>query len=261
MLKRLIPAVLLSLLVVPTLALAQDEYEEERGQLGQLIHWRIDPSHVMDFEAAMTKMSEAAEAAGITQYRWAATQSGFEYMLYYPVPNMAYFDDPDQFWRAFAGSPGEAMAQEAMGMFMKAAPELVSIEVVEGVPAWTYVPEGTVDGENPNAKVHSFWLKPGDDEAFDALVKEFMAFFKEVGHSYPIYGSRVRFGDASRVNFLEWFDSQENYYGINDLEKKIEAKGMGEQWQELLGRLGDFISRSDESDIMWRADLSYWPST
>ena len=258
---RLILGTMLAMLMVPVVALAQDDYEEESGQLAQLINWRVDPAKAMDFEGALKKYVESAKQAGLTSdYRWAISQDGWEYTLYFPVANFAYFDDPDRFMSAFKDTPGEAMVQEAMAAFTKAGVTTLSVELIQGVPAWSYAPEGSDGDENMTARVHSFWLKPGVNEQFEALSKDFMAFFKEIGHSYPIYGHRVRFGDASRVSFVEWFDNYENYYGANNLDKRIEAMGKNDAWMELLGRLGELVTRSEDTDIVFRPDLSFWPT-
>ena len=211
----------------------------------------------------MKKIVEAAKQAGLAgDRRWAiSTGSWGEYILYYPVANHAYFDDPEQFMRSFQGTPGEALLQEGMAQFMATGIKTASRELIRGVPAWSYAPEGSEGDGNPMGKVHTFWLKPGANEKIDAVAKDFMAFFKEVGYSYSVYGSRTEFGDVSRVQFVEWFDSHENYYGVNSLQKLIEAKGKSEAWETLLGRLGELVTRSENSDIEWRADLSYWPET
>jgi hypothetical protein len=105
------------------------------------------------------------------------------------------------------------------------------------------------------------WLKPGANEKFEALNKEWSAFFKDLGYPYPYDGHQVHFGDSGRIVFVTFIDDIGAYYGMNNLEKMIEAKNMGERWEKLGAQMSEVIRRWEHSNSAFRSDLSYWPET
>ena len=79
---------------------AQAQEEEEKGSLGYLMWVDMAPSHRDAYRDAMETLVEASKAAEVpfAFHLW-SYDAGFA--LYYPVENMAYFDDPMQFWAKF----------------------------------------------------------------------------------------------------------------------------------------------------------------
>lgn len=256
---RLILGVLLTAaLAAAPGALAQEEDSE--GRVVQVQTWNVEPSDAARFEAAIEKVVEAAGQAGLTRdYGWSFYNELFTYTLVYPVENMAYFDDPDQWMRQFQGTPGEETLNAAFAEFDYVSSKVVANEIAEHLTEWTYEPAGS-DGDYGYAHVDEFWVKSGMDDEFGELVKEFMAFFKEIGYTYPIYGHRVRFGDSGRRVFVTVFDSKEAFYGSRSLDNLIEMKGAGEQWGGLLERFAKVITAAKHSDTEYQPHLSYWPA-
>ena len=254
---RLILSFLVAALAVPVASFAQEE--GERGQLGEMMTWRVAPEAAADFEAAITKIVEAAELANIgEEFAWFFWQDGFDYGFYAPTENMAQFDDPDAFMRAFQGTPGEAPLMEAFESFGSLHYEVLSREVIEGVPGWDYTLEQPV--EINYALMYESWMKPGTEMKADELSKEWVAFLQEVGYPYQAAGYRVHFGDVGRLVFFIWYDDQADYYGPKDMAKLVEAKGLGAKWEEFGKRWNALITRYDETTWTYRADLSYTPS-
>ncbi len=252
-------ALALAVVASPTARAQEGGQEYERGQLLEVSTFAVDPADAPKFEAAVKQLVEAAGKAS-TPYRWAFLQDGSQYTLVYPVSDFAYFDDPMQFMRSFSGTEGEAMMQEAMASFETMDFMVVSQEIAEEKADWSY----EVEGFDPTTMtaVHSdvMWVKPGVEEKFEALNKEWAAFFAEIGYPYPYTGHQVHFGDTGRVVYATFIDDLSDYYGVNSLEKLIEEKNMGARWQELNERLGAVISRWEHNNAAYRPDMSYWPA-
>jgi hypothetical protein len=255
--SRFIPLALVLALAVPVTAFGQDE-EYKRGQLYQVSTWTVDPADAMAFEATVKQVAEAAGKSNVP-YRWVFWQDASQYMFVYPVDDFAYFDDPMQFIRSFAGTAGEAQMQEAMGKFQNMHIETVAEEMVEVKADWSYEVESFDNSTMMYGHLDVMWLKPGANEKFEALNKDWSAFFKDLGYPYPYTGHQVHFGDSGRVVYVTFIDDIEAYYGKNNLEKMIEAKNMGERWQKLVGQMNEVVRRWEHSNTAFRSDLSYWP--
>ena len=255
--RRLTSLVLALALLAPASMLAQED-SSERGQLYQVTTWNVDPADMEGFEKGVKLFVQAAEKAG-SSYRWTIWQKGSEYVFAYPVSDYAYFDDPGQFMRSIAGTEGEADAQEAMKVFPALNMTVVSEEMVELKDAWSYKVESFDMQTVTAAHLDVMWTKSGSDESFDKLNKEWVAFFKDLGHPYPYDGHSVRFGDSGRTIYVTYIDDLSDYHGKNDMMKMIEAKNMGERWQGLDEQFNATVRRWDHYDMNYRRDMSYWP--
>lgn len=254
--KRFILGLLFAGIAFPVSAMAQDG--PQRGQLMELTTFNVEPSQAPAFEAAVKQVVKAATDAK-AKSAWHFWTEGWRYVLAYPVPNFAYFDDPLAFQKQFAGTPGEAGFQQAMQEMTALAVRVSSTELVESVPGWEYEP-ATAPQQFYFGQVHEFWVKPGKNEQFNALVKEIMAFFAEVGYSYEVIGHRVHFGDPGRAAFITLVDDMSEYYGAKSLERLAQQRGAAQKWQGLVGRLAALIDRSDDTSIRYRSDLSFMPA-
>jgi hypothetical protein len=255
--KRFIPFTLAFALALPATLLGQD-YEEETGQLYQVTTWNADPASSQGFEEAVKLFVSAAEKAN-SPYKWAFWQKGSQYMIVYPVDAFAYFDDPGQFMRSLAGTPGEADVEKAMGMWPNLHMTVVSDEMAELKEDWSYMVESFDMETMTAAHFDIMWTKPNTQEAWDQLNKDWVTFFRDLGHPYPYNGHSVRFGDTGRTVYVTFIDNLADYYGKNDLMTMIEAKGMGERWEGFLEQLGKTVRSWDHYDMTYRRDMSYWP--
>jgi len=258
MLKRIIGFTLGFVLTVPAMTLAQEE-SEERGQLYQVSTWTVDPADAAEWEANIKKVVEAAGQADIP-YRWVFWQQGSEYTLVYPIDNFAYFDDPMQFVRAFSGTPGEELMQEAMGGMQELNVRVVAEEIMERKAEWSYEVETWSTDQLQYGHIDEMWLKPGVYEEFEALNQEWKEFFADLDYPYPYGGYTVHFGDTGRVLYVMFVDDLGKMYGEYDIMKLVEAKGMGERMKELDEKFNAVASRWDHYDSIFRRDLSYWPT-
>jgi hypothetical protein len=249
--RKLIPFALALVLAAPATALAQEEGEAyERGQLYQISTWNVDPADAMTWEAAIKELVEAAGKANIP-HRWGFWQDGSAYTLVYPVDAYAYWDNPMQFVQSFAGTEGEAQMQGAMAKFQGIRSETVAEEIFEMKDDWSYMVEGFDMETMKYGHMDVMWIKSGMDEEFEALNKEWVSFFSDLGYPYPYHAHEVQFGDTDRAVYVTFVDELSDYYGKNSLEKMVEAKNMGERWEKLGQQMG--------GNAMWRGDLSYWP--
>jgi hypothetical protein len=103
-------------------------------------------------------LNEAATAAEITGYEWDFWSTDTGYMLYYPIDAFAYFDDPQQLWRSFEGTYGQAGRDEFFST-IQAIPSRSRTEIVESIPSLEYWPEGF--SEVNAAHFHFEWLADG----------------------------------------------------------------------------------------------------
>lgn len=257
MIRRIIGVALGLALAMPTLAHAQEE--SEGGQLYQVTTWTVDPADAAAWEAGIKNVVEAATQADIP-YRWSFWQEGSEYVLAYPVANFAYFDDPGQFMRAFAGTPGEALVNEAMAGFSKLNVQVVSDEIVQRNPDWSYEAEGFSFEDLNFGHIDVIWLKNDVLEEFNQINKDWMALYTELGYPYPYDGYEVHFGDSGRVVYVTFVDDLAKMYGEFDVSKLAEAKGMGERMQQLDQAFNSLVIRWQHYDSVFRRDLSYWPA-
>ncbi len=247
---------------VPAWTLAQEMPEPSPGgDLAQIMTFQVAPSDVYAFQTTMAKLVSAASEANLAaNYGWHMwTDQLGSFTLVYPVPNMAYFDDEEQWMRQFEGTPGEATLTAAFEAFEPLDAQVTSSEIAEAVPNWTYEP--TTAHEWNHAEVHEFWLKPGQQNVlkFDALSQEFIGFFKNLEFPYTVIGHRVRMGE-SRTFFVVAYDNKPAFYGQNTVENLAQQKGMQEQWGELLGRLTQLIVRAHTTSSDFLPDMTYMPT-
>lgn len=252
---------LLLALLVPFSAQAQED-EQKRGEMLFIETIKVMPADVPDYEAAIAKVVQAAEMAGLSpDYRWAFMNDMYTYTLVFPFKDMAYWDDPDQWERQFEGTEGAEALQAAFEAFSEIDTRVVASEVMEHVQDWSYTPATLPAATAENAHLTVFWLKSGVGDEFTEVTKDIMALLKEVGYTYPVAGHRVHFGDTNRRIFVTWFDNKSSFYGEKSLMAVLERKGAGERWGELMGSLSALIIDGDHSDVVYKLEMSYWPET
>jgi hypothetical protein len=206
--------------VVAALLIPRSLIAQEEGETGQLIlvqEFQVEPSHIAHQNETIAQVVDAAKLTKLTDpgASWYIWTSGDKYIVVFPIENFAYLDDPMAFQNRFTGTPGEAMMKEAFAS-MQTIPISNNInEIAMHVPDWSYEPANTVNFTH--ARMVEVWLKPGQEEAFGALIKDVMAQRKRV--------------EA--------------------------AAGEMEAWQEMMGRFLQMTRHWEESTILYRPELSY----
>ena len=243
---------------LPTALNAQDQ--PERGEMAQVIQWKVQPDQAVDFEAGIAGIVEAAKAAGLEDYRWVFWNDLYTYTLVFPVADMAYFNDPDQWMYGIMGSEGEETLQAAFATLAPVQSSVVLNQIVETDLSISYQPEKAAAAPPMFAHVDIATIRSGQEEAFNAIVKEFMQFFSDIGYTYEIRGHRVKLGNTDRVDFVTFFDSKASYYGDNNMVERAKAAGMEEKLADLGTRLNATITDWMHFDQEPKPDMSYWPA-
>ncbi len=255
--RNRIPALALLVGLAAPAALPAQE-GAKRGQLFEVSTWEIDPADAPAFEDAVKQVAEAAAKSKI-EYRWMFWQDGSQFTLVFPVSSFAYFDDPEQFVRAFQGTPGEAQMREAMAKFPQIRSQVVSEEMFELKEEWSYQVEGFGFDKIKYLHIDVIWARPGVDEEFDQLNKEWVQLFKDLAYPYPYNTHEVHFGDTGRTVYVTLIDDLSMFYGENDLMTWMEKKNMGARAEALDKRFNAVTDRWKHHTATLRADLSYWP--
>lgn len=247
--------------VVAALLIPRSLIAQEEGETGQLIlvqEFQVEPSHIAHQNETIAQVVDAAKLTKLTDpgASWYIWTSGDKYIVVFPIENFAYLDDPMAFQNRFTGTPGEAMMKEAFAS-MQTIPISNNInEIAMHVPDWSYEPANTVNFTH--ARMVEVWLKPGQEEAFGALIKDVMAQRKRIAYPYMTNGYRMLMGDVGRFVFVTFYDDPVKFEGENSIEKRVEAAaGEMEAWQEMMGRFLQMTRHWEESTILYRPELSY----
>jgi hypothetical protein len=244
--------------VLPTDAPAQ----AEGGVLIQAIAWEVNPADAGKWLEGIQQIVAAAKQANLSSdFGWHCWQEDIcRYRLIYPVANMAYFDDPQQWMRQFEGTSGQPTLTKAFEMLNAVGSTTLSEMVLEHVPAWSR--ETAMDMTTlPHAHVDEIWLRAGTEQEFDAVMKEVVAFLGEVGYVYPVHGYRPRLGGTGEHFIVTFFDTRADYYGEQELERLVEKKGATEKWQSLLAQFSSLATRAHHYDSNHQPNMSYMPAT
>jgi len=244
-------------LALPTAVDAQEQ--QERGETTQIIQWKVQPDQAKDFEAGIAGIVDAAEAANLADYRWVFWNDLYTYTLVFPVADMAYFNDPDQWMRGIFGTAGEETLTAAFATLGPIQSDIMLNQIVVTDASLSYQPATPPSGPPMFAHVDIATIKGGQEEAFNAAVQEFMKFFADIGYPYPITGHRVLLGDTQRVDFVTFYDSKAAYHGPNNMVDLAEAAGMGDAMGTLSDRMTATITDWMHFDQEAKPDMSYWP--
>lgn len=259
--RAILGAALMALLAVPSAAVAQDEEggSYTPGQMWHVVTWTLNPGDVATFRQVAEQVVEAAMQANLAaEYGWGFWNNMYSYTLVSQF-EPASFTDPEMWMRQFKGTPGESTLQQAFEKMASVQVRSIMEEVLQDVNGWSFEPEGSEEpAEHGFGHVHEFWLKGGVEQEFDGLIKDFMAFFKEMGYAYPVHGHRVRMGDTGRALFVTMYDTPEAYFGANSIERLVQQHNTTERWGELLERLAQLVTAGEESFMMYQPSMSYW---
>jgi hypothetical protein len=247
-------------LVLPSWATAQEE-DYQQGNKSYIIHNTVNPADAAQFEAAIGKLAEAAKLANLgADYTWYVFNDMFDYTIVLPFEEFAMWDDPSrQMVRQFAGTPGEALAQEAFAAFSEVSGVSGSSEVVISVPAWTYMPTVT-DGPTELGFVHvdEQWIQSQDEGSYSKLAEQYLKLCESVGYPYQIIGHNTLFGETRKM-LVTFIDDLGSYYGSNNLPSLLAEKGRSAEYAELMQNWSSIAVRHKHYNLRYRSELSYDP--
>ena len=262
---KFLSALLIAALAVPAAALAQEaEYEMKNESLVQVMTWEVAPDQTDEWEAAVKQIVDAAKAANLAhEYGWTFYSHNNDYTLIYPVANFAYFDDPMQWIRQFEGTEGNEALQAAMGTMGTIDHRVLNEEIAVHKMDWSYMPGDMADfqqkiANHKNVEVLEFWIRPGKNEEFSGIVKEYMTFFKDIGYAYPIMGHDTKFGQSGRAVFVTTIDDLSEFYGANSFQQTAANANATDRMEELWARFATTIDDWDQTIMRYRPELEYW---
>jgi len=242
----------LLLMVLPASGLAQDE----RGEIGYVMRVAVAPAYRDAYREAVTDLIEAALAAEVS-YEWHFWGNEKGFLLYYPVENMAYFDNPMQFWSAFDGTPGEA-GRDAFMAEMGQIPARASTEIVEAIPNLRYWPEGYTNEDWNVGHFHFEWLNPGQEEAWAKYAGDFVAFLETIGYPYGVQAYRTLIGEE-RMGWVFFGPNLSEFYSDANWQDLVEAAGVS--WDPIEEQFNDIVVRMTHEDARHIKDMSYVPDS
>lgn len=255
--RRVLTAVGCAALMLPLLpATGASQDMPEQGDLGMVMTIEVAPAHRSAYREAVEKLGEAAAAAGITDYRWHFWSMDTGYMLYYPIDAFAYFDDPQQLWRSFEGTDGQAGRDEFFAA-MQTIPTHSSTEVVEDIPSLRYWPEGF--DEVNTAHFHFEYLADGaTEEEWVEMGKEWVSFLETIDYPYAAQAYRTRIGDE-RMAWVFFAPGLSEFHSDASWDDLIEAAGAQDALDALNERWGSIVGRMEHMSAGSVKSMSYVP--
>jgi hypothetical protein len=257
MLRRFFAVVLLSAAVLPYAATAQ-EASPGSSKLNVSVS-RVLPADAARYEMLVEELVSVAREINLDPgYGWFFWNNVFDYTLVYPFENMAYWDDPDQWVRQFQGASAETKVNEIFEEFATISLEVISNEILETVPNWSHLlEEAAASEQSAFIEVTDIWIQGGKAMEWDALAQEYASFLAEIEYPYPTIGYRVLFGADERVVYVTLYDSREEFYGVNSLDRLIEAKAGTATWSAMWERYISMAARQEVHSGAARPNMGY----
>lgn len=254
--RRVVTMLGCAVLLLPLLPTPAVSQEMERGDLGMVMMVEIAPADREAYESAVETLNDAAEAAGLTDYEWHFWRTDTGYVLFYPIPAFAYFDDPMQLWRAFEGTEGQAGRDEFFAA-MQSIPQRSKTEIVESIPSLTYWPEEYTDVQANH--VHHEWLAPGaTEEMWMENARAWIAFLERIDYPYGVQAYRTRIGDE-RMTWVFFAPSLSDFYSDAAWDDLVEAAGAGAEMEALVDEWEQLVERMEHSSSGYAESMSYDP--
>jgi hypothetical protein len=151
--------------------------------------------------------------------------------------------------KQFANTPGQAPLMQSFQKFNGMGYK-ESMEVMEALPQWTYVPASGPPQQLAWAEVGEYWITAGSDEPYDALVKEAMTFLKSINYPYMVIGHRTPVGQR-RIQFVILHNDPARYAAE---DAKLYAN---QQWVSLMGKFTKLLAEMKHTTWRYRGELSY----
>lgn len=238
-------------------ALAQ---EDGAPTLVTIQAFEVAPADMSAFEDAVGKIVEAAGQAELEpRFRWGVYQKDDTYYVVDWPESMADFDDQDEWYRQYQGTPGEATLNEAF----EAMAELDAAHdmwVDEELAELAYEPPQPMEfGDQGGVWIATEWVRMGQEEAIAENTRRVTALLEEIGFEYPVIFHRTRVGQGGRLSVIVPYDTQANLYGSKSLEAALAASEAGPRWGQLMQERNALLRDMESGLYVYRADLSYMP--
>ncbi len=252
--RKFFTAVGCAALMLPLLPATGVSQEMEPGDLGMVMTVDVAPAHRMAYQSAIEKLNEAAAAAGVSDYEWHFWSTDTGYVLYYPIENFAYFDDPMQLWRSFEGTAGQAGRDEFFAA-MEAIPAHSSTEVIESIPSLEYWPEGFSDVNAVH--LHYEYLADGaTEEAWMENAAAWIGFLEEIGYPYGARAYRTRIGD-DRMTWAFFVPGISEFHSDASWDDLVAAAGAQDKLDSLMGNWNQVVGRMEHMSASHVPSMTY----
>lgn len=254
--RRVLTAVGCAALMLPLLPATASSQDMEQGELGMVMTVDVEPAHREAYVEALEMLKEAATAAGVSDYEWHFWGNSTGFTLYYPIEAFAYFDDPQQLWRSFEGTDGEAARDEFFEAIQQ-VPAHSSTEIIESIPSLYYWPEG-FDDVNA-AHVHYEWLADGaTEEQWMENAEKWVAFFEKINYPYGARAYRTRIGEE-RMTWVFFVPSLAEFHSDASWDDLVEAADAGDEMEALGAEWSEIVRRMEHESSGYVESMSYVP--
>lgn len=250
--KTLVATLALALLLAPSAALAQVEPAPFI-----LVHYdRIDPAMTAAYEANSKEWVEAFTAAGIAEeYNWRGYQNSFTYAWVSDMPEYAWLDGTEERWAKAGEMLGEGKLEALEAGASKAILEHYT-EIWKYESELSYQPPG-FDPSGMNAvNVSIDYVKPGQGEAFRAVVKDAITAMKKIEAPINFFAYSIPFGQGSYA-FVSWAKDRGALHSGPDIGELLAESIGSEESQKLYQRYLTSAHGTEDHDWRARHDLSY----
>ncbi len=237
--------------------------ESERGQLWEVQTLEVMPGDIPAFQEIAAEIVAASGMANMSaDYGWYFWSYDNHFVLSSPAESMADYDDPGDWMRQFAEN--EEAQKKVQAAFQRMEKDVqvrpLRREVLEEVTGWVYEAENAP--ETGGGMLYTFREKPGEYEAFNAVMDDYAKFWGKINYPYDVYAYRPMMGEVGVTHVLIPYDNRSMFYGENSIEGVAERAGMSDMNNELLGRLMQSVESWESQDMTFHLDMSYTgPST
>ncbi len=249
--RKIMGSLLLAVLMLPLVSATDAVAQEEEGGYALVLTISMSPADRAAYRSALGDLATAAAANEVTVPWWAwSHDSGYTVVL--GIENMAWFDRDGAFWGQF-----DEGSQAAFRTVMAGIDREVTSEVTRGAPAWSYAPADEID-EMGVAHVHHDWLKGGQEEAYNEISKDWVAFLEMIDYPYAVECMRTVVG-SQKITCVTFADDLSRFTSDETWDDLIEAAEAREDFQGLLERWRETVIRWEHWNASFVKSMSYWP--
>ncbi len=232
--------------------------QEHEGVYVRLLDVLVAPEDSRLWEAAVEEIAHAARLSELDSCcDWLLYRQGaYRYRVIFFSDGLSDLVTPEIFANAFIGTPGEKAYLEAVVQLKTTQYEVVDDVVHQIVGAWSTVDAMSTD-THPKGRLTKYWVRPGEEDAFDAAMQAYMALLKEVKYPYPVEGFQWRVGSPG-VNYIAVFpDSWTGFFGEHDVHLVVDRHNRRPDYDALLRQIANTVYRVEQQDIDFEPRLSY----
>jgi hypothetical protein len=253
--KRITVCFVVSLLLIPGLAVAVEEKEPQ--QLVVFQEFAVHPEGIAKFEASLKALHGPATEHGL-DYGWDVYASDdMRYTITFWVDGLAGLEATSKKWMAFADLWGKENFAD-WNHDLDATLKHTKVSLWYPRPDLSYLPENQPEGDD-----FFFWgtifVKPGHMEAVEEGFKKFAQLMTE--HEVP-GGWRTAVGglgtEGPVIGYLEWGASAGAFFTRADVVESNEElmKATAPVWEKMLPHIRgyEYVTGKYRKDLSWHPE-------